>query len=188
MLAGRGPAGTHDLELGEKVLRGLKGINSDSMKGEEVELPMFDKSLHGGKGDRSNEIVRVKGPVGIVILEGWMTGFTPSSPSTLTNTYSAALSSPSAYAKNVGLDYEPPFFLEHSLEDLEFIEHALEGYQEKIWGELDCFVLLRPRDLGYTWEWRLQVRPSFHFRHFVRMRWRLSSFSFGRDGGLIWME
>lgn len=175
MLQGRGPAGTHDLGLGRKVLGLLKGINSSALsvdggeggEGGTVELPVFDKSLHGGKGDRSKATVRVQGPISIVLLEGWMTGFTPPSlpttPSHLSTLYPSAQTSPESFAARTGLDYPTPFFLEHSLADLEFVEERLGEYEEALWGVLDCFVLLRPRDLGFTWGWRLEV-SSFPFR------------------------
>lgn len=66
----RGYPGTHDLALGVRTLEALRA-------GGEVELPRYDKSAHGGRGDRSPHSERVTGPFGLVLLEGWMLGFSP---------------------------------------------------------------------------------------------------------------
>lgn len=42
-------------------------------------VPQYDKSLHSGRGDRApfGRWLTTTGPVDVVILEGWMLGFTP---------------------------------------------------------------------------------------------------------------
>lgn len=77
LLQGRGQPGTHDVKLGSEILARLKRIN-DGKAGEAVHIPRFDKSLHGGEGDRVQDGVTVEGPVDVVILEGWCVGFYPS--------------------------------------------------------------------------------------------------------------
>ncbi|MDP2273869.1 MAG: hypothetical protein Q8K32_24220 [Archangium sp.] len=66
----RGYPGTHDVELGARTLTAL-------LQGAEVELPRYDKTAHGGRGDRSPRGERVQGRFDVVLLEGWMLGFTP---------------------------------------------------------------------------------------------------------------
>lgn len=66
----RGYPGTHDLELGVRTLDAL-------VQGGTVELPRYDKSAHGGRGDRAAPGERVTGPFDLVLLEGWMLGFQP---------------------------------------------------------------------------------------------------------------
>lgn len=66
----RGYPGTHDVELGVQTLEALR-------EGAAVELPRYDKSAHGGRGDRSPQGERVQGRFDLVLLEGWMLGFTP---------------------------------------------------------------------------------------------------------------
>ncbi len=66
----RGYPGTHDLALGTRTLEALRD-------GIEVELPRYDKTAHGGRGDRSAQTTRVSGPIDLVLLEGWMLGFSP---------------------------------------------------------------------------------------------------------------
>ena len=79
LLHGRGQPGTHDVGLGTEILAQLKRINEESQRNAVVHIPKFDKSLHGGEGDRVPEGTDVKGPVDIVVLEGWCVGFYPSS-------------------------------------------------------------------------------------------------------------
>lgn len=71
----RGPFGTHDVELGLSVLRQLKYCRS----GESVRVPVFDKSLQRGAGDRlpPDRWREVAGPLDLVIFEGWCLGARP---------------------------------------------------------------------------------------------------------------
>jgi D-glycerate 3-kinase len=68
----RGYPGTHDVALGTRTLDALVG-------GGEARVPVYDKSAHAGRGDRAPPEAwrRVKGPHDVIVLEGWMLGFTP---------------------------------------------------------------------------------------------------------------
>ncbi|MFO0614909.1 MAG: hypothetical protein U0414_20135 [Polyangiaceae bacterium] len=68
----RGYPGTHDVSLGERVLEALVRQREGT-----IVVPVYDKSAHGGRGDRASEdrFVRVDAPLDVVILEGWMLGF-----------------------------------------------------------------------------------------------------------------
>ena len=72
----RGNAGSHDMALWEDTLRALTGC---SAQGSQARIPKYDKSLQSGRGDRAPEAEwrDVKGPVDVVLLEGWMLGFEP---------------------------------------------------------------------------------------------------------------
>ncbi|CCK71132.1 putative ATP-dependent kinase KNAG_0G00760 [Huiozyma naganishii CBS 8797] len=82
---GRGMPGTHDMPLLNRVLQAVLQRRGDQQEsgdgdGEEsayVHLPQYDKSLHGGAGDRLSCERRVPVPVDIFILEGWFLGFNP---------------------------------------------------------------------------------------------------------------
>jgi D-glycerate 3-kinase len=78
-LRGRGLPGTHDTSLGLSVLQSLKEINRPGTN--EVRIPRFDKSLFDGEGDRlpESEWTSVRGPLDVVLLEGWCVGFYPQS-------------------------------------------------------------------------------------------------------------
>ena len=79
LLRGRGLPGTHDVSLGHSVLRSLKEINRSGSN--EVRIPRFDKSLCDGEGDRlpESEWTSIRGPLDVVLLEGWCVGFYPQS-------------------------------------------------------------------------------------------------------------
>lgn len=66
----RGYPGTHDLELGARTLAALR-------RGEAVELPRYDKTVHGGRGDRRALGEPAPPKLDLVLLEGWMLGFEP---------------------------------------------------------------------------------------------------------------
>jgi D-glycerate 3-kinase len=76
-LRGRGLPGTHDIPLGLSLLRSLKEINRSGT--DNIRIPRFDKSLFGGEGDRlpESEWTSVRGPLDVVLLEGWCVGFYP---------------------------------------------------------------------------------------------------------------
>lgn len=73
LLKGRGLPGTHDVRLGKDILNSLRGIN-EAHAGP-VTLPVFEKSLHSGEGDRLPSGIVVKGPIDVVVMEGWCMGF-----------------------------------------------------------------------------------------------------------------
>lgn len=78
-LRGRGLPGTHDIQLGLSLLRSLKDINRSGA--DNIRIPRFDKSLFNGEGDRlpESEWTPIQGPLDVVLLEGWCTGFYPQS-------------------------------------------------------------------------------------------------------------
>jgi D-glycerate 3-kinase len=69
----RGYPGTHDVGLGASTLRALRGAGASDV----VPLPSYDKSAHAGRGDRRPRSAWpvTRGPVELVVLEGWMLGF-----------------------------------------------------------------------------------------------------------------
>lgn len=66
----RGEPGTHDIKLGTQIFRSLGDQK-------ETKIPVYDKSMFNGQGDRVNEMYweKVNGPYDIVIFEGWCVGF-----------------------------------------------------------------------------------------------------------------
>lgn len=73
LLVSRGNPGTHDLDLLRSTLDAL------SQPQGMVKLPQYDKTLHRGQGDRIDEAqwpVVNAADVDVVLLEGWMVGFT----------------------------------------------------------------------------------------------------------------
>lgn len=80
----RGYPGTHDVELGLATLLALKQMNSKSSS---TVIPRYDKSAFNGKGDRlpESQWPHFAGILDLVILEGWMLGFSPVQESQLPN-------------------------------------------------------------------------------------------------------
>lgn len=70
----RGYPGTHDIELGEKLLRTLKSGGFGKLR-----LPSYNKGAYQGRGDRRPEKDGpvVQEPLRVLLLEGWMLGFQP---------------------------------------------------------------------------------------------------------------
>ncbi len=93
----RGYPGTHDLDLGTRTLAALRARTPGR-----VRVPRYDKSAHGGRGDRAPEHTwpSVDTPLDLLIVEGWMLGFRPVTP--------APPSDPHLHAPNAALaDYAP---------------------------------------------------------------------------------
>ncbi|MGH8000006.1 MAG: glycerate kinase [Brasilonema sp.] len=125
----RGPPGTHDVELGLKVLHQIRQCKTP------VAIPRFDKSLHSGAGDRTTpEIVE---NVDIVLFEGWFVGVRPIDPTVF--------------------DTAPPPILTD--EDRAFareMNSTLSNYLP-LWEQLDNLILLYPKDYRLSLEWRKQA-------------------------------
>ncbi len=123
----RGYPGTHDVALGETTLRRLLSLG----EAESMTVPVYDKSAHGGRGDRAPEELwrTVTGPLDVVVLEGWMLGFAPVAE--------AALPDPLMAAPN----------------------NALADYIR--WTNLvDVWVVLHAQDPDYVLTWRVEAEEA----------------------------
>lgn len=120
----RGYPGTHDIGLGVRTLRALRQIRA----GVSVQVPAYDKSAHGGRGDRAPERDWrvVEGPLDLVVVEGWMLGFTPVSESQLPDQQMAAPN------------------------------RALANYADW-YGLIDQWIVLRAAEPEFVLEWRVEA-------------------------------
>jgi D-glycerate 3-kinase len=77
----RGYPGTHDVALGLRQIETIVALRS----GEPALVAVYDKSAHEGRGDRAPRSAwrRVTGPVDLLIVEGWMLGFSPVDEATI---------------------------------------------------------------------------------------------------------
>ena len=66
---GRGNPGTHDISLLFDAINALRN-------GTGAVVPVYDKSLHRGKGDRSG-YRRISSSTDVLLIEGWCLAFTP---------------------------------------------------------------------------------------------------------------
>ena len=128
---GRGQPGTHDVELGIRVLSGLKNANGS------IELPRFDKSLYSGAGDRlpldgTGVIVRQPPTIDIVIFEGWCVGFRSISREDLSSRWNGVWKQERA---KLSVQEEET----GKLADVEAVNEKLKDY-ERLWDFFDCFI------------------------------------------------
>ncbi|MFH7245694.1 MAG: glycerate kinase [Spirulina sp.] len=131
----RGPPGTHDVELGVTMLDQLR----QAQPGEAVAVPRFDKSLHGGEGDRvAPEWVK---DVDIVLFEGWFLGARPLPLEQLEH----HLASP-----------PDPIRTEADRQFARDMNHQLIQYLP-LWDRLDRLMILYPQDYRISKVWRQQA-------------------------------
>jgi D-glycerate 3-kinase len=126
----RGYPGTHDIELGEETLTALHRLGPGTAR-QIVAVPAYDKSAHGGRGDRlpSDQWRRVSGPLDLVFVEGWMLGFAPVD--------TARLGDPALVEPN----------------------RALRAYDR--WTRLlDAMVVLRAVDPEFVLRWRVEAEET----------------------------
>jgi D-glycerate 3-kinase len=124
----RGPPGTHDVELGIAVLQRLR-------QSQPVELPRFDKSAHGGMGDRA--LPEPIAQADIVFLEGWFVGVRPVDP--------------------IAFDTAPPPIV--TAADRAFAREVNDRLQDylPLWDLLDRLIVLAPTDYRYSKQWRREA-------------------------------
>ncbi|OCF72031.1 actin cross-linking [Kwoniella mangroviensis CBS 8886] len=146
LLAGRGPPGTHDVLLATSVIEKIKQINE--APNESVELPIFDKSLCGGEGDRSSETVKITGPIDVFILEGWSMGFSPLSSADLDSVY--------ANPKPASPQTSDTYFTKHPMSSLQTLNAYLAEFSQAIYPNFQAFIQVEPLSFDYVFKWRLQ--------------------------------
>jgi D-glycerate 3-kinase len=133
LLATRGVPGTHDVELGKTVIEKLRALDN----GETMALPRFDKALDDRRA--ISGWPAVKGPLDLIIFEGWCVG-------------SIAVSD-----EQLG---EPLNRLEAE-EDREHVwrryvnEQLRAGYRE-LFAKIDALVFLEAPSFGAIYDWRLE--------------------------------
>lgn len=128
----RGPPGTHDIDLGIATLQSIR----QAQPGQIAYLPRFDKSLHGGEGDRVDpEPVQ---DVDIVLFEGWFLGMRPVTPRCFEG------------------DLPDPIF---TPTDRQFAADMNERLREylPLWDLLDRLIVLCPEDYRMSQQWRRQA-------------------------------
>ncbi|MEA5581563.1 glycerate kinase [Nodularia harveyana UHCC-0300] len=128
----RGPPGTHDLDLGLKLLDQIRRGESPVM------VPRFDKSAYNGAGDRTNpEVVT---DIDIVLFEGWFVGVRPIHPDIF--------------------DTTPPPII--TAEDRLFARDLNQRLQDylPLWERLDSLIVLYPTDYRCSMTWRKQAEQQ----------------------------
>ncbi|MBD1912171.1 MULTISPECIES: glycerate kinase [unclassified Leptolyngbya] len=126
----RGPPGTHDVEDGLKVLHQVQ-MGTDAP----IWVPRFDKSLHGGMGDRipPEPITSID----VLLFEGWFVGIRPINPALLETA-------------------PPPIVTESDRTFAQDCNTRLHAYIP-LWDLLDMLVVLNPVDYRFSKTWRKQA-------------------------------
>lgn len=120
LLATRGVPGTHDAALGLSLIE-------DFRAGRDLDLPRFDKSVD----DRSPERETVKGPLQVLLFEGWCLGAVPQDE--------AALAEP---VNDLEATEDP------DLAWRRYVNEALDGAYKTLFEQLDMLVMLKVPDFA----------------------------------------
>lgn len=124
----RGPPGTHDVEMALDIISKFKN------KEKSIEIPIFEKTLYEGRGDRNGfETVEDSNQTDIVIFEGWFVGLS-----------------------HIRREDFPERLKSDSL--ARFSNKHLKKW--KNWDFLDTLIALKPQDFQYSIEWRKQAERS----------------------------
>ena len=146
LLATRGVPGTHDVDLGVRVLEALGRPG-------EVVLPRFDKAAD----DRAPSGTAIKGPVDVVLFEGWCVGARAQDPAELAAPINALERDKDAEGVWRG-----------------FVNAALAGPYRRLFGPIGYQVLLQAPGFEAVLAWRREQE--------AKLRARLAAQ--GRDRGL----
>ncbi|CAR21415.1 putative ATP-dependent kinase [Lachancea thermotolerans CBS 6340] len=137
---GRGLPGTHDMRLLDSFMQRLH-----ENKGS-VHVPVYDKSLFGGEGDRSASADEVALPVDVVIVEGWFLGFEAVGEKTLEQMRSE-VSSPRGKLLRT-----------HELQHLLQVDSGLGAYARALWNNptFRSVGVVIAADVANIYRWRQQ--------------------------------
>ena len=131
LLATRGVPGTHDVDLGIKLLKRLRRLEA----GQNLAIPLFDKAIDDRL--RQEEWRQVTGPLDLILFEGWCVGALPQSEEAL---------------------FESVNILERE-EDSDGIwrryvnQQLQEGYL-RLFAELDYLIMLKVPGMESVMNWR----------------------------------
>ncbi len=128
----RGPPGTHDFDLGIRVLQQFRQRDFP------VVVPRFDKSLWNGEGDRiSPELITT---AEIILFEGWFVGIRPIDDNLFTTA-------------------PPPIISENDRDFARRMNQSLHSYLP-LWHQLDRLMVIHPTDYRMSLTWRKQAEQE----------------------------
>ena len=157
LLRARGQPGTHDTLLAKNFFEQFQKPGSD------IWIPSFDKSQFQGDGDRAprDQWRTVKGPVDVVIFEGWCVGFRPIEKEAVEKKQQEAVQIRSSTRGSQGSpesDYSTSTLADHDVSHLLWVNEQLGNYNRGFMGpqNFDFFVHLDTDDLANVYIWRTQ--------------------------------
>jgi D-glycerate 3-kinase len=138
LLMTRGPPGTHDTNLGHRLLR-------DLMRQASTQMPSFDKA----SDDRAppSQWSAVAGPAEVILFEGWCVGARPQSPDALKkpiNTLEETRDADGAWRR--------------------FVNDRLAGSYQHLFRSISLQILLRPPAIEVVRKWRLEQEHKLRAR------------------------
>jgi D-glycerate 3-kinase len=138
LLKTRGVPGTHDLDLALQVLAGLrrKGI---------VSLPSFDKACDDRRPP--SEWARARGPVDVILFEGWCVGALPQPEESLALPLNSLESEEDANGT-----------WRH------YVNHALAEAYQPLFRQIDFLILLAAPSFDIVYQWRLEQENELRRR------------------------
>jgi len=167
LLKVRGQPGTHDVDLAKKVLAQFS--DSGKNEGNEIFLPVFDKSLFDGDGDRTPRsqwrFLNSEPLIQVVIFEGWCAGFRPLSEEEVETKWKEAKKQRAALEQSnqekdgpIEQKFSTTTLADHELNDLLFVNSRLGDYCETFMGpqHFDYLVHLDTMDLANVYRWRME--------------------------------
>ncbi|TPX56851.1 hypothetical protein SpCBS45565_g08336 [Spizellomyces sp. 'palustris'] len=146
LLQWRGNPGTHDIALGEQVLEAFKRGNQTK---KDILIPVYDKSLNHGRGDRVDQAHwnKAQPPFHLIILEGWCLGFTP--PTDISSLYNTDT------VPDASLTPAFPHLCSHSMKHIQaLLEHLT--HQHRLTKYMNALIHIHPSSLSHVYTWRLE--------------------------------
>ena len=138
LLATRGPPGTHDVALGERLLSALPGPQVTA-------IPRFDKA-RDTRADPS-QWEQFQGPADIILFEGWCVGARPEPPTALT---------------------KPINELERIFDPngrwRRYVNNALAGPYQQLFSRLSFLILLQAPSFEVVARWRKEQEHKLRAR------------------------
>ncbi|WFD21813.1 glycerate 3-kinase [Malassezia equina] len=149
LLRGRGQPGTHDVALGTQILHALH-------RNERVSVPVYDKSAHGGEGDRAPALRALPYPLDVVLFEGWCLGFRSRTRDDLAQ----------------AMAHAPPgaSYASCSIDELAWISAELHRWEMQWYPLLDAFVQFLPQVEGLASPWSLVYPWRLEAEHAMKAR------------------
>ena len=153
LLQHRGQPGTHDIPLLLQIFQSLK-------EGRPTKIPVYNKSLFAGRGDRCPESdwtsvnQDTSNPVRVILFEGWCVGFQPISSSSLSSQHESAVqalnANESTYSGRLG---------HNNLQSVTTINESLKQYS-KLWSYFNVFIHIDAADPLFVYKWRLEQEAT----------------------------
>ncbi|KAJ9657653.1 hypothetical protein H2198_004181 [Neophaeococcomyces mojaviensis] len=162
----RGQPGTHDEELAEQFFASTRHIadvmDANDNDDQTLRIPVFDKSLFGGEGDRVpvQDWPKIT-PIDVIVFEGWCIGFRPLPAKTVSEKHERGSTGQSCVNEapdQHNLSHASTnTTADHSLSHLLQLNENLRKYCSTFMGpqNFDCLVHLDTDDLMNVYTWRL---------------------------------